>query len=399
MLTLSIGTTISYAASKTLTHTIKSGDSLYQIALKNNTTVEQIRKANKMKEGEKLKLGKTLAIPAKTKLAKAEKAKPTKKETSSKKVASSKKTVSKKKVALSKKTDLKKKVASKKTTPPQKIAKKSSNKKIASKSNSKKIVKTAAAKPVSHTIKKGDSLYAIAKKHHTTVAAVRKANGMKATEKLKLGRVLKMPQDVQSKNVLAKASAKKKKTTIAHMQKTVADKKLVASIAKLDTISLEKAEVKKDKKPSLSTILFGAKKSKVAKSDSGIGTEKCVRITSLAKKKLGKRYVLGATGGRNTFDCSGLTTYVYKQNGIKLPRRAIAQSKIGKRISKKDLRKGDLVFFDTSRSRRGYVNHVGIYIGNNKFIHASSAKRKVIISSLNEPFYRNRLTGARRLES
>lgn len=383
---MSIGTTTSYAASKTLTHTIKSGDSLYQIALKNHTTVEQIRKANKMKEGEKLKLGRNLTIPVKTKLAKAEKAKPAQK------------------VASSKKTESKKKVASKKTTPPQKIAKKSSNKKssnkkIASKSNSKKIIKTAAAKPVRHTIQKGDSLYAIAKKHHTTVAAVRKANGMKATEKLKLGRVLKMPQDVHSKNVLAKASAKKKKTTIAHTQKTVSDKKLVASIAKLDTISLEKAEVKKDKKPSLSTILFGAKKSKVAKSDSGIGTEKCVRITSLAKKKLGKRYVLGATGGRNTFDCSGLTTYVYKQNGIKLPRRAIAQSKIGKRISKKDLRKGDLVFFDTSRNRRGYVNHVGIYIGNNKFIHASSAKRKVIISSLNEPFYRNRLTGARRLES
>ena len=393
MLTLSIGTTISYAASKTLTHTIKSGDSLYQIALKNHTTVEQIRKANNMKEGEKLKLGRNLTIPAKSKLVKAEKAKP------AKKVASSKKTESKKKVAVSKKTELKKKVASKKTTPPQKIAKKSSNKKIASKLSSKKIVKTAAAKPVSHTIQKGDSLYAIAKKHHTTVAAVRKANGMKATEKLKLGRVLKMPQDVHSKNILAKASVKKQKTTIAHTPKTVSDKKLVASIAKLDTISLKKAEVKKDKKPSLSTILFGAKKSKVAKSDSGIGTEKCVRITSLAKKKLGKRYVLGATGGRNTFDCSGLTTYVYKQNGIKLPRRAIAQSKIGKRISKKDLRKGDLVFFDTSRSRRGYVKHVGIYIGNNKFIHASSAKRKVIISSLNEPFYRNRLTGARRLES
>ena len=381
LLTLSIGTTTSYAASKTLTHTIKSGDSLYQIALKNHTTVEQLRKANKMKEGEKLKLGRVLTLPAKVKVAKAEKAKPIKK------------------VASSKKTKSKKKVASKKTTPPQKIVKKSSNKKIASKSNSKKIVKTAAVKPVSHTIKKGDSLYAIAKKHHTTVAALRKANGMKATEKLKLGRVLKMPQDVQSKMILVKASVKKQKTTIAHTQKTVSNKKLVASIAKLETISLEKAEVKKDKKPSLSTILFGAKKSKVAKSDSGIGTEKCVRITSLAKKKLGKRYVFGATGGRNTFDCSGLTTYVYKQNGIKLPRRAIAQSKIGTRISKKDLRKGDLVFFDTSRSRRGYVNHVGIYIGNNKFIHASSAKRKVVISSLNEPFYRNRLTGARRLES
>jgi len=120
------------------------------------------------------------------------------------------------------------------------------------------------------------------------------------------------------------------------------------------------------------------------------------RVISLAKKKLGKRYVWGAEGS-NTFDCSGLTQYVYKKNGIRLPRRAIAQSKVGKSIRRRNLQKGDLIFFDTSKRHRGYVNHVGIYIGNNKFIHASSAKKRVIITSLNKRFYSRCYKSAKRV--
>ena len=121
-----------------------------------------------------------------------------------------------------------------------------------------------------------------------------------------------------------------------------------------------------------------------------------LKAIALAKKKLGKRYVWGAKG-KNSFDCSGLTHYVYKKNGIKLPRRAIAQSKVGKRIDRKNLQKGDLIFFDTSKRRKGYVNHVGIYIGNNRFIHASSAKKRVVISSLKQKFYSRCFKGARRV--
>ncbi len=124
--------------------------------------------------------------------------------------------------------------------------------------------------------------------------------------------------------------------------------------------------------------------------------EKSSKITALAKKKLGRRYVWGATGEKNTFDCSGFTTYVYKKNGIHLPRRAIAQSKYGKYVPRSKLKKGDLIFFDTSKRRRGYVNHVGIYLGNGKFIHASSAKKRVVITSLNKAFYSKRYKGARR---
>ncbi|MBL0721076.1 MAG: C40 family peptidase, partial [Sulfurovum sp.] len=116
-----------------------------------------------------------------------------------------------------------------------------------------------------------------------------------------------------------------------------------------------------------------------------------------AKGHLGKRYVWGANGP-SRFDCSGFTSYVYKKMGIKIPRVSINQGKVGKKVRRSRLRKGDLVFFDTSRRRRGYINHVGIYIGDHKFIHASSSKRKVVISSLDKKFYKARFKWGRRLQ-
>nr|MBL0721361.1 C40 family peptidase [Sulfurovaceae bacterium] len=115
-----------------------------------------------------------------------------------------------------------------------------------------------------------------------------------------------------------------------------------------------------------------------------------------AQKYLGKRYVWGATGPYR-FDCSGFTSYVCKKNGVNIPRTSLKQSRVGKYVSRGNLRAGDLIFFDTSKRRRGFVNHVGIYIGNNKFIHASSAKKKVVVTSLNTPFYRSRFKWGRRM--
>jgi len=74
-----------------------------------------------------------------------------------------------------------------------------------------------------------------------------------------------------------------------------------------------------------------------------------------------------------------------------LPRRAIDQSRIGKRVSLNELQHGDLIFFDTHRRYSGRVNHAGIYIGRGYFMHASSAKRRVTTSSIWKPFYRKRV--------
>jgi cell wall-associated NlpC family hydrolase len=123
-------------------------------------------------------------------------------------------------------------------------------------------------------------------------------------------------------------------------------------------------------------------------------------IIETAKSFLGTKYVWAANGP-DCFDCSGFTKYVFNENGITLPRYSGHQAKVGIKVSYDELQKGDLVFFDTEHKFRGKVNHVGIYIGNNKFIHASSAGKKVMITSFKEkPFYRRRfLRGERVIDS
>lgn len=119
-------------------------------------------------------------------------------------------------------------------------------------------------------------------------------------------------------------------------------------------------------------------------------------IIMTARRFLGKVYVWGGSTPRG-FDCSGLSYFVYKLNGIELPRVSWVQFQddIGKKIKKTELQQGDLVFFRTYR--RG-PSHVGIYIGNNRFIHASPTEG-VTTSSLDEPYYRSRYIGAKSLFS
>ena len=252
-------------------------------------------------------------------------------------------------------------------------------------SKSKTVAKKSTKKASHYTIKSGDTLSGIAKKHHISLAALTKANHLKKDATLKPGHTLSIPGG--SVHHAAKKSRIAKKTT------KKSDKKLARALKRAKGSRIAKAQIKKSKKFTLSDLVFGSDKF------NGKISKKSQRMIEIAKKKLGRRYVWGATGQKNTFDCSGLTTYVCKANGIKIPRRAIEQSKVGKPVKRSELKPGDLVFFDTSKQRRGYVNHVGIYIGNGKFIHASSAKKKVIITSLKKPFYSQRFKGARRVAS
>ncbi len=117
-------------------------------------------------------------------------------------------------------------------------------------------------------------------------------------------------------------------------------------------------------------------------------------ILGKALSLLGSRYAYGASGPR-VFDCSGFTSYVFKSLGFNLPHNAAAQAAIGKPVRKSELLPGDLVFFSYYGNRG--INHVGIYSGNNKFIHASSSSRGVIYSSLRDAYYQNNYRGARRI--
>lgn len=107
----------------------------------------------------------------------------------------------------------------------------------------------------------------------------------------------------------------------------------------------------------------------------------------------GSRYRYGGTS-RGGFDCSGFTQYVYGRLGVSLPHSSAAQFKCGKSVSRGDLKPGDLVFF--GRGGR-YVGHVGIFIGENKFVHASNPSRGVTVDSLDSAYYKKTYRGARRV--
>ena len=110
------------------------------------------------------------------------------------------------------------------------------------------------------------------------------------------------------------------------------------------------------------------------------------RIIDFAKTKLGSPYVWGATGP-NSFDCSGFVGYVYQKTaGLVLPRISRDQAEFKPRISSMNMKKGDLVFFETTG--KGVISHVGIYMGDRQFIHASSGSNmRVTISSLDTNYY------------
>jgi cell wall-associated NlpC family hydrolase len=91
------------------------------------------------------------------------------------------------------------------------------------------------------------------------------------------------------------------------------------------------------------------------------------------------------------FDCSGLVVYSYGQFDIKLPRNSYKQYKKSKPIYERDLQPGDLVFFRTTSS---FVSHVGIYVGDNRFVHAPGKGKTVRADSLNNDYYRRRFVGA-----
>lgn len=122
------------------------------------------------------------------------------------------------------------------------------------------------------------------------------------------------------------------------------------------------------------------------------GSTSSNEVVNYAYNFLGKPYVYGASGP-NAFDCSGLTSYVFRQLGVNLPRTSSSQFGVGMKVSRENLQPGDLVFFNTYSS----ISHVGIYIGGGEFIHASSTGKPVMISNLNEGYYNSRYAGARRV--
>lgn len=124
-------------------------------------------------------------------------------------------------------------------------------------------------------------------------------------------------------------------------------------------------------------------------------TSRASELALHAMGLIGIRYKYGGTAPENGLDCSGLVRYLFKEVwGKELPRTSEEISRVGERIETSELQPGDLVFYNTLR--RGF-SHVGVYLGDNKFIHAPSGGGQVRIESMDMNYWKNRFNGARRI--
>jgi cell wall-associated NlpC family hydrolase len=117
------------------------------------------------------------------------------------------------------------------------------------------------------------------------------------------------------------------------------------------------------------------------------------KIVKTARRYVGVPYRWGGESPRTGFDCSGFTMVVYRLNGLDLPRSSKQQWRVGRQIGRRQLQKGDLVFFATAGG--GRVSHVGIYTGKDRFLHAPRRGSRIKTSSLSSQYFKTRFVGAR----
>ena len=122
-----------------------------------------------------------------------------------------------------------------------------------------------------------------------------------------------------------------------------------------------------------------------------VASTKGAEVVEYAKKYIGSKYVYGGTTPSG-FDCSGFTSYVYKNFGVSINRTAATQYSNGTSVSKSNLQAGDLVMFGKSG-----INHVGIYIGGGMMVHAANSSRGVTTDTINSGYYCTNYVGARRI--
>lgn len=124
-------------------------------------------------------------------------------------------------------------------------------------------------------------------------------------------------------------------------------------------------------------------------------TDRAANLAIEAMSLIGIHYRRGGSSPEHGLDCSGLVRYVFRQaQGTELPRTSAELSQVGQHVDKQDLQPGDLVFFNTLRRT---FSHVGIYLGDNKFIHAPSSGGAVRIENMDMSYWKARFNGARRI--
>ena len=161
----------------------------------------------------------------------------------------------------------------------------------------------------------------------------------------------------------------------------------------LGTEKTKVEEKQEEKKPAESNVENNQAEQNNQSGQVGQGT--IAQIVALARAQCGKSYIYGAAGP-NAFDCSGLTSWLYKTYGYSIARGAAAQTGNGYAVSRQNLQPGDLVFF-SNESSGGRVGHVGIYVGNGRLVHASTPSRGVLEENMNSSWFNQHYMGARRI--
>jgi len=341
------------------TYVVKKGDSLFKIAKKFRVDHQKIQDANNL-DSIKLKPGAKLTIP-------------------------------------SRETAEEKQVPGNEATESVKTEKANTGRAV-SRTVTSEPPSAAAQETPYHTVRKGDTLASLARKYSLSVKDLRELNNFAKTTKLKSG------QQLVVKRTGPKTYTVKKGDNIWK----IAKKFNISAEELQDLNELESDDLKPGQKlilepwteqhdmrnyPILSAARLSEDIKTLAESPELDSVGMKERLILFARKMLNIPYRFGGS----TFmgiDCSGYVQKVFGFLDISLPRTAREQFHIGEPVSKEELSIGDLVFFRTYAS---FPSHVGIYLGNNLFIHASSKSRKVSIDSLDTPYYIKRFIGAKRL--
>jgi LysM repeat protein len=228
-----------------------------------------------------------------------------------------------------------------------------------------------ADKPKSYKVSKGDTLPGIAKKTGIKMADIRRLNGLKGN-KIKQGQVLALVDTASPGDESPRMVASSNRLQLVNRD-LLNEQEFSNTLAELTDIDSERPV---DLAKSLEENSAGANK-----------------IKKTAYSFLGARYRFGGNS-RTALDCSSFTQQVFREQKVNLPRTAREQFYVGNEVMRGDLQKGDLVFFQTYAR---FPSHVGIYLGNRKMIHASSRDRRVVISTMDTPYYTSRYLGARRI--
>lgn len=352
-------------ADASVQYTVKKGDNPSRIAKKFKVSVKDLQDANKLNPS-KMMPGDKIVIPADKK-------------------SSNKSSVRKKPAKTSKHENKKKENTPEVTAKPEKPK------------NEQTAYSGSKFNNLYHTVRKGETLSGIAQKYSTTPDGLKELNSLKSAK-------LKNGQRLLVKHIGPKTYTVKKGDNIWKIAK-----KFNMDTEDLMTLNeLESPSLKIGRKLYLEEIIEPASLAEnneiltknieeeiqnIAASQEFTEQSLQDRLIIFAKKLMNIPYKFGGNSILG-IDCSGYVKKVYGFLGIDLPRTARQQFTAGEAIDKSELSIGDLVFFRTYAS---FPSHVGIYLGNNLFIHASSKGKKVTVDSLDTPYYLKRFLGGKRI--